>query len=121
MWVIGGATSFENRLNDIWKSPDGVNWQQLTSNAPFSKRTDHTATVFDNKLYVIGGQIFNVGEANDIWFTKDGMSWTQATSNMSFQERTTHTATVFNDKIYVIAGADNSFESSGLKDVWTLE
>src|SRR5687768_15304510 len=46
MWVIGGfepgiGTNFYK--NDVWSSPDGVNWTQETGAAAFPGRYGHTS------------------------------------------------------------------------------
>lgn len=59
IWVLGGG--YFNMeygpfaLNDIWCTKKGVNWIQVTPNAPWTGRSGHTAVVYDNKLWVMGG------------------------------------------------------------------
>jgi hypothetical protein len=73
---IGGAT------NDVYNSADGgVTWTQVTANAAFSPRYEHSSFVANGKLWVLGGQGATAGTpgppSNDAWSTTDGLTWTQ--------------------------------------------
>jgi hypothetical protein len=89
LWLIaGGRVQAPNRSgqNDIWRSSDGITWQQLTPNA-FPARQQHAAFVLNNRLWIFGGQRIdnapsNTGPPpNDAWSTTDGVSWTQEAIN----------------------------------------
>jgi hypothetical protein len=119
IWIFGGGDQ-TGILNDIWSSPDGVNWTLEIENAAFSPRYAHTATVFDGKLWIIGGED-GVYESNDVWSSTDGVNWTLETDNAAFPARYHHTSVVFQDRMWVIAGI-NSLQGSGfgdLNDVWS--
>ena len=86
MWIIGGNPApncTHQKVKDVWYSNDGSNWTQATSNASFGCRSNHSAVVFDNKIYVIGGQTSNCqsgqgGSYNsDVYSSTDGINWTQ--------------------------------------------
>ena len=34
MWIVGGDPLLKHYQNDVWNSADGVDWQQVTANAP---------------------------------------------------------------------------------------
>jgi len=85
----------------------------LVVNADFSKRTDHTTTIFNNKLWVIGGNISTIS-TNDVWNSSDGIIWTNITTNAGFLGRSGHTTTVFDDKLWVIGGTAGTDKN----DVW---
>ena len=106
IWVIGGSDG--NKLNDIWASSDGLTWEEVTTNAPFSERSFHTSVVFDDKIWVIGG--WNGGSSfvtNDVWSSIDGITWLEASPEQgaSFPARFVHTSLVFDNKIWVIGGS----------------
>ncbi len=111
IWVIGGLDTSSTCLNDVWWSPNGVNWLQATSHAGFTGRwgmstavynpTDGTAT---GKMWVIGGYTSS-GFANDVWYSADGVNWTLATSNPPFDGRFGASALVFGGKLWVISGS----------------
>lgn len=72
IWVVGGINLTNNglsttvtRYNDIWKSADGINWNQVRSEAPFSKREYLTSVVFQDRIWIIGG--FDGSSKNDVW------------------------------------------------------
>jgi len=116
LWVIGGSdrVNGENiKFNDVWQSSDGINWAQVTAEAPFSKRSSHTSVVFDNKIWVIGGFDGNSDRLNDVWQSSDGMTWAQVTAEAPFSKRNLHTTVVFDDKMWVIDGLHDDDD-----DVW---
>lgn len=119
IWVIGGG-GVNSRLNDVWSSPDGVNWTQETDNAGFVPRLAHTSVVFNDQIWVVGGEDGTL-EYNDVWSSPDGINWTLKTNSTSFLPRFQHTSTVFQGKMWVIGGI-NSVQGSGagdLNDVWS--
>ncbi len=74
LWVISGATysDYPNGKweynSDIWSSPDGTIWTQVTGNAPFTGRTTPHIMVFDQKIWLVGG--FNGNNAlSDEWYS----------------------------------------------------
>ena len=57
IWVMGGITS-GIELNDVWYSPDGIEWRELkstTGNWPLGTRHAQSTTVFDNALWYMCG------------------------------------------------------------------
>lgn len=59
--------------NDVWSSPDGVNWVQDTAAAQFERRTMHALLPYENELWLIGG--YNLTRFNDVWRSADGVNW----------------------------------------------
>lgn len=122
MWVIGGAGSLTGNQDfkaDVWASGDGSNWTSFLQNAPFGKRADHTALVYDHKLWVIGGYVKDElgGDfKNDVWYTEDGSSWILATPNADFTPRSSHTSVTYNGYMWVIAGYAGN--AKFLNDIW---
>ena len=57
LWVIGGGNYVPKyrALNDVWSSPDGVNWQQVTDRAPWNPRIWFSAVVHRDRMWVMGG------------------------------------------------------------------
>ncbi len=136
MWVVGGANgsgSVTNYYGDVWKSGDGKNWSETSSNAPFGGRYGSQVVNFVNggvtQLYLIGG---NQGGTlkNDVWTSPDGANWTQILANnpaitvntvgaSQFCPRQDFNAVVFNNLIWVFAGTNGTTGSVGLNDVWS--
>lgn len=114
IWVIGGSGLSNTFYNDVWSSPDGVNWTQETNNANFPGRFAHTSEVFDNKLWIIGGRD-QFSYYDDVWSSTDGINWVQETNNADFKPRGYHSSGVFEGRIWVIGG----FASGDKNDVWS--
>lgn len=89
MWILGGTVFKENTqpgvsINDIWASENGADWELISGNAPWAKRSFAKCVVFKNKLWLIGGYPYYTndnGYFNDIWSTSDGENWTLETDN----------------------------------------
>lgn len=123
LWIIGGSGgNFSGGVKkDVWYSSDGLNWEEATPAAQFSKRLNHTTVVFDNKLWVIGGRsqfVFNSDVKNDVWYSSDGVNWTDATTSTPFTKRWGHTSAVFKNTIWVIGGDDYDTPKN---DLWVLD
>jgi len=52
--------------NDVWSSPDGANWTEITPAAEFRGRDYFSSTVFQNRMVLFGGDS-NGGTTNDVW------------------------------------------------------
>ena len=76
MWLVGGSNGSE-LLNDIWSSPNGVDWTLETNSAPFEPRQFHDLEVFNNgqELFLFGGSNDSGANLNDVWKTIDGVNW----------------------------------------------
>lgn len=118
MWVLGGGTYDTPQhpqrkfYNDVWSSPDGVNWQRHAEHAPWKARQYHEVAVFDDKMWVLEG--WNQTNRNDVWYSSDGATWHEL-PNTPWKPR--HAASVFvtRDALWIVAG--NNMES----DVWKLQ
>ena len=125
LWVIGGWDELPDlggtgtRFNDVWSSPDGVNWTQQTpaGGTIFSPRLGHATLVYGGKLWVIGGDIAGASATmvNDVWSTTDGTTWVQATANAAFSTREGHGAVVLNNAMWVTGGDAGS---ATFADTW---
>ncbi len=120
IWVMGGGNYVPeyHAKNDVWCSSDGVNWQQVTENAPWSPRLWFSAVTYRDHIWVIGGWSNNPSKNwGDAWYSKDGLSWSLLKSNVIWKERHEHSTYVFQDKIWVLGGHSQPLNS----EVWTLE
>ncbi len=117
IWVLGGGTydtpktPARNFYNDVWSSPDGVNWTRHLEQSPWSPRQYHEVAVFDDRLWVLEG--YNKSNRNDVWYSADGVEWHEV-PNTPWKPR--HAASVFvhEGALWMVAG--NNMES----DVWKL-
>jgi hypothetical protein len=120
LWVIGGGNYVPkyHASNDVWSSPDGVNWQQVTDRAPWDPRIWFSAVVHRDRMWVLGGWSNNPARNwGDVWHSRDGRRWTQLRSNVVWKERHEHSAYVFRDKIWVAGGHAQPLSS----EVWSLD
>ncbi|MEK7552442.1 MAG: hypothetical protein AAB534_03440 [Patescibacteria group bacterium] len=110
IWVMGGRGVLtspppQENLDDVWSSPDGINWIQTTVNAPWGRRSGHSAVAYNGKIFVIGGANESTGLlTNDVWSSTDGINWTQVTPNAPWTVRQGHTSLVFDGYMWVIGG-----------------
>lgn len=103
MWVIGGQinddfTQKSSYTNDVWSSPDGKNWELVSSNPGFEVRRQHASVVYDNKIWVIGGWHRDgdtVVDLKDVWYSEDGITWEEAAPPATWSARRGLSAVVF--------------------------
>lgn len=91
IWVEGGgACDYSRVFNDVWSSPDGVNWTQNAKPAEWSGRMwPCVATDGDEIVWLAGGYaptdwnntaglVVRYGANHaDVWYSKDGGDWKQ--------------------------------------------
>ena len=125
LWLIGGyegecKTEYpcsDYQTNDIWKSSDGINWQQIKDNADFTIREGHQVKLFNEELWLIGGygqDQYN----NEIWKSNNGEDWEQVQiidGYSSFSARSGHQLVVFGSHLWLIGGFDGSTYKN---DIW---
>jgi hypothetical protein len=63
-----GGVEVHDLTDQVWTSPNGVNWQLFDSHAPFGKRYYPAVVWFQGKVWCIGGLSSPTGSAlADIW------------------------------------------------------
>jgi hypothetical protein len=114
LWVIAGFNGNSGPLNDVWSSPDGVNWTEATANAAFPARGFHNSVVFNNEMWVYSGGI------SDAWWSTDGVNWTAATTSAAFKPRASSSAYVYCGKMWMLGGIENILGANvWYNDVWS--
>jgi len=104
--LLGGfndAVGEQKSYSDVWKSADGVAWEKVIDNAPFSGNNYHSVCVFDNKLWAVGGYS-RKNETDyfaDILFTTNGSTWTDLTADKTSADRFFCASVPFNNRIIV--------------------
>jgi hypothetical protein len=88
----------------------GEKWTPVTYNANWSPRFDHTALVFDNKMWVLGGS-----GGDDVWDSSDGVTWSKATDSAGWLPRSGHSSVVFDNRMWVLGGRSGANVKN---DVW---
>jgi hypothetical protein len=86
LYYMGGERGFtgeEDYFNDVWRTKDGVTWEEVRENTNpvegddlWSPRPGHKCSVLANHFVCMGGfgTPFN---PSDIWVSKDGANWKQ--------------------------------------------
>ncbi|OHD08189.1 MAG: hypothetical protein A2Y34_16720 [Spirochaetes bacterium GWC1_27_15] len=141
LWCIGGMYTFKDpttvytgyNINKVYKSTTyGETWVEIspTDGYIFSPINQHTATVFNNKIYIIGGFAnMNHGagydvtyaETNEVWYSSDCKTWTKEASTIPFESRANHQTVAFNNKLWLIGGEKRSGWNSldfTFSDIW---
>jgi hypothetical protein len=120
MWVFGGGNYLPTYrgYNDVWSSPDGVHWTQVTDHAPWPPRIWFSAVVYKDRMWVLGGWSNNPSRNwNDVWYTADGVHWKELKTPTVWSERHEQSAFIFQDKLWIAGG--NSWPLTN--DVWYID
>lgn len=122
LWVIGGSVQSYHPLKtyrDVWRSPDGIHWEQVTDEAPWLGRNWGSTAVYRDRMWLFGGfrsepKWHNL---NDVWYSADGATWHQLTTPDVWSARHELSPYVYRDKLWVVGG--NAWPL--LNDVWQLD
>ncbi len=124
MWILGGNEQYYNGdahtlKNDVWSSPDGIQWTQVTAAAPWAPRAYLQAIAFNDKIYVLGGGNYSPFYAahNDVWSSSDGKHWEQVTAEAEWSPRIWFSSVVYRDRMWVLGGWSNN-PSRNWGDTW---
>ncbi|MDN3637673.1 Ig-like domain-containing protein [Simiduia curdlanivorans] len=120
IWVMGG-TSSENsslRLNDLWSTADGENWQQHTDNELFT-RDSKTAFSFQEKLMFFSSYTNSMSKwQTDVWSSIDGETWMKEADTTEFGPRKNVTLFEFQNRLWLIGGYKPATKTWA-KDIWS--
>jgi hypothetical protein len=114
-------------FNDVWRSTDGVNWQEMTSEAPWEARAGLSAATFKGRLWVLAGSQnddTSIGGQdrkffNDVWYSKDGRKWHAATIDAPWEARAGGVALVKGGWLYLLGGEKGFVDPADyFNDVW---
>lgn len=117
IWIMGGGTyntpAHPQRTwrNDVWSTPDGLNWRLHTKAAPWEPRQYHDVAVFDDRLWVMEGHLRT--NRNDVWYSGDGTDWHEL-PDTPWLPRHAASLFVYDNSLWVVGG--NNMTS----DVWRL-
>jgi len=120
LWVIGGYNSDAGvRLDDVWSSSDGVNWEEVTTSEPrFSARTGFSLVVFDNRMWVIAGTSDSNSFEGDVWSSDtNGIDWIKESDPAAFGKRYRMSVTQFDNKLWLIGG--RAYGGDYKNDIWS--
>ncbi|MGB5320886.1 FlgD immunoglobulin-like domain containing protein [Lutimonas sp.] len=144
MYMIGGEEGFTclpeipgvpaapcpPYFNDVWRTKDGVNWEEMTEEADWDKRPGHQVVVAQNQLVLFGG--FGLGNDNgatpsnpsDVWVSNNGSKWEKVSDapwnadgsediKYDFDAFVEKGYGKFSDAIYTFGGDRETFDFSG--------
>ncbi len=104
-------------LNDVWRSKDGVLWEHILDNAPWTGRAlAHGSLYFNNRFFLVGGGLKNATgrwsetyvEFTDIWSSADAIFWTKESDGFNFPGRTHFSVLSTKNGCYVSDGSVSS-------------
>ena len=126
IYVIAGRIS-STFYNDVWKSPDGVDWPRVAGAASgrFPARRDHGSAVLGTDIYVVSGvrTAAAPGSSANVWRSDTGgTSWNKLSlsvrtgDNSGVLGRNSFGLEVLNDVLYLLGGEAPT--DSGGGEVW---
>lgn len=79
LYYMGGEKGFVSEtdyFNDVWRTRDGTNWEEVTGpgGAAWSPRPGHKCSVLANHFVCMGG-FGTPNNPSDIWVSKNGADW----------------------------------------------
>jgi hypothetical protein len=130
IWVMGGQTlpqfapAAEAFHNDVWNSADGVTWERVLAQAPWSPRgMIGGSVVFKGRMWILGGGTYDTPKQpernfhNDVWSSADGIHWNKHLERAPWEPRQYHDVAVFDGRLWVLEGWNQANRS----DVWWSE
>lgn len=114
MWILGGWRPGKPRVNDVWCSDNGVDWNRVCEQAPWKPRNLANTLVFQDRLWIMGGG--DRGHYSDVWRTDDGAQWECVCENAPWGPRACASAVVFAGAMWILGGLRQ--ENNHYCDVW---
>jgi hypothetical protein len=118
IWVMGGDDNAVggNWWSDVWNSPDGVHWTQVTNNEPSAAYTNMGFGVINNRMVLIGGYDGNNQTyTNTIRYTDDGINWRVSPDTLVTADAYMAVAK-FNDMLVSVGGTQDGTQVYFSKD-----
>lgn len=128
IWILGGQTmpafapAPEIFYRDIWRSRDGINWEQLPEPAWPRRGMIGGSAVHNGRIWLLGGGTYDTPERpvrkyfNDVWSTADGIHWELHNDNPPWAARQYHDVAVWDGKLWVMEGWNR--DGGNRNDVW---
>ncbi|MBO9711314.1 hypothetical protein [Sphingomonas sp.] len=102
LWLLGG---FDGRreTNGVWRSVNGLRWERVLAEAPWSPRAAAKAVAFDGRLWLLGGGVIDGAQANDAWSSGDGREWRRDVAVLADPAPSGFTPQVFDRRLWLVA------------------
>lgn len=125
IYVLGGSKNDDQAIggpggpariyfNDVWRSRNGRDWEQVTEAAPWAPRAGAIVVTKGDFLYLLGGEDgFLCDPArpdrcppyyNDVWRSRDGRHWDLVTASAGWTPRPGHQCVVALDQLVCFGG-----------------
>lgn len=114
IFVIGGYNG--SGMQDVWSSPDGNTWTQISASARFGARHDFMVYSYNGYIWVMGGYGTAFGVLRDCWNSRDGVNWNLVGSNNNLC-RGGAAYCVYDNKMWFATGY-GGVNSALLRDCW---
>jgi len=129
IWLMGGQTlpqfapAPEAFHGDVWNSADGVTWDRVAEQAPWSPRgMIGGSVVFQGRMWILGGGTYDTpgrpsrDVRNDVWSSADGVNWDRHLESAPWAPRQYHDVAVFDGRMWVLEGYSRA--EGNRRDVW---
>jgi hypothetical protein len=125
--VVGPTGPQREYFNDVWRSTDGAEWEEVSGAAPWAPRAGGAVVVKDDELFLLGGEAGFVCTPlpdceppyfNDVWSTTDGATWEEVTSAAPWSPRPGHQCELLSPTIVCFGGFG---QLGNPVDMWATE
>jgi hypothetical protein len=123
LWLLGGDKSRGHYQNEVWRSPDGEQWELVSTQLPWADRVLIMTASFRGRLWVMGGMPMDSGYSafNDVYSSADGRDWRLEIAAAPWTPRgIVHGSLVFRDQLWVVGGG-TYFQRQYFNDVWSSD
>lgn len=105
MFIFGGSSS-SGKLNDIWYTSDGENWEEVKIDNGLPGVSYAAICNIDNKHIIVAGGSATSSVSNKCWLTSNGISWTELYHGIDIGDSGIFSGTLeyFNGEIVSIFG-----------------
>lgn len=129
IYVFGGWLRDGQLTNEVWASPDGSYWyKKRPANDIFTPRINHSATIYDGKVWIIGGQSWDASGKRtfhgDIWYSDNMKYWTRYESKSPFKKGLhSHESLAYRNMLWVFGGyhPDSSMADVTTENIWSID
>lgn len=104
IFIVGGIDSTGKYLTDVWSSPDGKAWTQVTAQAFENGRCAFGIVTYNDTAWIMGGLV-DGKPVNEVWYSKDGTSWS-ILSDIKWKARSYPVVGALSNGIYLSGGLD---------------
>lgn len=116
-FVVDEQTGERGYRNDLWRSSDGIEWEEVSSSCLWQPRMNHMLISSAGKLYLAGGFYNGLYYLDDMW-SFDGSDWQELSCTIPGERGSMAAVTDGAGKIYLQGGtfAGPKESSSGRAD-----